>query len=346
MGFAERNGFVKEKTVQVDEIDRSLRNRLYNMVHRFSESSPMIHEELEYVVDRLGYQLESTTNRNWYIINTVLEGEDSSIPWYMPYEVIELFFEAKRLHCKECEYRSDNSCEYCGYTEWFRNVTTDINIMLEQEKSGYRLLNDKFVNIISDEELQEINKIIDSPYQAVKIHINKALVLYSDRKKPDYENSIKESISAVESLCCIITGSTLSESVFTHKVNTLGLENMFVIDSAATSREEIGNPPHRGTVNKLRELGIPLVPHRARQVTLDDYDKFDYIIGMDTANIRNLNRMLKHDPEGKVYKLLSFAGSGRDIADPWYTGDFDETYRDVEEGSEGFLNYLREKGEI
>lgn len=139
---------------------------------------------------------------------------------------------------------------------------------------------------------------------------------------------------------------TLSESVFTHKVNTLGLENMFVIDSAATSREEIGNPPHRGTVNKLRELGIPLVPHRARQVTLDDYDKFDYIIGMDTANIRNLNRMLKHDPEGKIYKLLSFAGSGRDIADPWYTGDFDETYRDVEEGSEGFLNYLREKGKI
>lgn len=149
MGFAERNGFVKEKTVQVDEIDRSLRNRLYNMVHRFSESSPMIHEELEYVVDRLGYQVESTTNRNWYIINTVLEGEDSSIPWYMPYEVIELFFEVKRLHCKECEYRSDDSCEYCGYTEWFRNVTTDINIMLEQEKSGYRLLNDKFVNIIS-----------------------------------------------------------------------------------------------------------------------------------------------------------------------------------------------------
>lgn len=213
MGFAERNGFVKEKTVQVDEIDRSLRNRLYNMVHRFSESSPMIHEELEYVVDRLGYQVESTTNRNWYIINTVLEGEDSSIPWYMPYEVIELFFEAKRLHCKECEYRSDNSCEYCGYTEWFRNVTTDINIMLEQEKSGYRLLNDKFVNIISDEELQEINKIIDSPYQAVKIHINKALTLYSDRKKPDYENSIKESISAVESLCCIITGATGSQLI-------------------------------------------------------------------------------------------------------------------------------------
>ena len=119
-----------------------------------------------------------------------------------------------------------------------------------------------------------------------------------------------------------------------------------MIDSFATSREEIGNPPHRGTVNKLREVGIPLVPHRAKQISLADYDKFDYIIGMDTANIRNLNRMLKGDPEGKVYKFLSFAGSGRDIEDPWYTGNFDETYDDVIEGCEGFLKYLMEHGEL
>ena len=143
-----------------------------------------------------------------------------------------------------------------------------------------------------------------------------------------------------------ICRSTLCESVFTHKVKTLGLEHQFIIDSAATSTEEIGNPPHRGTVNKLREVGIPLVPHRARQITLRDYDNFDYIIGMDTANMRNLNRMLNGDPEGKVYKLLAFAGSGRDIADPWYTGNFDETYDDVVEGCEGFLNYLRENGKI
>ena len=143
-----------------------------------------------------------------------------------------------------------------------------------------------------------------------------------------------------------ICRSTMAQSIFTYMVEKRNLQDQFLIDSAATSTEEIGNSPHRGTIRKLKEVGIPLVPHRARQVTLDDYDKFDYIIGMDTANIRNLNRMLKHDPEGKIYKLLSFAGSGRDIADPWYTGDFDETYRDVEEGSEGFLNYLREKGEI
>ncbi len=96
-----------------------------------------------------------------------------------------------------------------------------------------------------------------------------------------------------------ICRSTLAQSVFTHKVASQGLSAHFLIDSAATSTEEIGNPPHRGTVNKLRKVGIPLVPHRARQVTWADYEKFDYIIGMDSANIRNLNRMLKDDPEGK-----------------------------------------------
>ena len=140
--------------------------------------------------------------------------------------------------------------------------------------------------------------------------------------------------------------STLSESVFTYKVKELGLEDLFLIDSFATSREEIGNPPHRGTVNKLREVGIPLVPHRAKQISLEDYDKFDYIIGMDEVNIKYLNRMLKNDPDGKIYKFLSFSGSGRDIADPWYTGDFDETYKDVIEGCEGFLKYLTKNGEL
>ena len=102
-----------------------------------------------------------------------------------------------------------------------------------------------------------------------------------------------------------ICRSTLSESVFTYKVKELGLEELFTIDSFATSREEIGNPPHRGTVNKLREVGIPLVPHRAKQISLEDYDKFDYIIGMDEVNIKYLNRMLKNDPDGKIYKFLS-----------------------------------------
>ena len=120
-----------------------------------------------------------------------------------------------------------------------------------------------------------------------------------------------------------ICRSTMAESVFTHMVKQRHMEHLFEIDSAATSREEIGNGPHYGTVNKLRQVGIPVVPHRAVQMTQADYEYYDYLIGMDTANIRNMNRIAGGDPNGKIYKLLSFAGSGRDVADPWYTGDFD-----------------------
>ena len=140
-----------------------------------------------------------------------------------------------------------------------------------------------------------------------------------------------------------ICRSTMAESVFTHMVKQRHMEHLFEIDSAATSREEIGNGPHYGTVGKLRQVGIPVVPHRAVQMTQADYDHYDYLIGMDTANIRNMNRIAGGDPDGKIYKLLSFAGSGRDVADPWYTGDFDSTYRDVVEGLEGFFEFLREQ---
>lgn len=137
-----------------------------------------------------------------------------------------------------------------------------------------------------------------------------------------------------------ICRSTMAESVLTHLVKQKGLESRFEIYSAATSREEIGNPPHRGTVMKLREEGIPVVPHQAVQMTREDYEHYDYLIGMDSANIQNMTRIAGGDPEGKIYKLLSFVGSGRDVADPWYTGDFDQTYNDVLLGLTGFLKKL------
>ena len=137
-----------------------------------------------------------------------------------------------------------------------------------------------------------------------------------------------------------ICRSPMAQSVMTHLVKQAGLAEEFFIDSMATSTEEIGNPPHHGTVRKLRQMGIPLVPHKATQITWADYARFDYIIAMDDWNIRNLNRMLKGDPEQKVYKLLSFAGSQGDIADPWYTGNFDETFEDVLAGCQGFLKHL------
>ena len=143
-----------------------------------------------------------------------------------------------------------------------------------------------------------------------------------------------------------ICRSTMAESVFNHMVNSRGLSDCFEINSAATSREEIGNPPHYGTVTKLKRVGIPVVPHRARQMTVKDYEYYDYLIGMDSANIRNMNRIVGGDSAGKIHKLPSFAGLSKDIADPWYTGNFDDTYNDVVEGCEAFLDYLIENNEL
>lgn len=144
-----------------------------------------------------------------------------------------------------------------------------------------------------------------------------------------------------------ICRSTMAESVFTYLVTQAGLASHFEINSAATSREEIGNPPHYGTVDKLRREHIPLIPHHARQMTAEDYRYYDYLIGMDTANIRNMTRIAGGvDKEQKIFKLLTFAGSGRDVADPWYTGDFDATFADVMAGCSGLLEKIRREENI
>ena len=137
-----------------------------------------------------------------------------------------------------------------------------------------------------------------------------------------------------------ICRSTMAQCVLTHLVKERGIQDLFEIESAATSYEEIGNGPHYGTVNKLRQEGIPVIPHKAVRMTKADYEYYDYLIGMDTANIRNMNMIAGGDKDDKIYKMLTFANSGRDVADPWYTGDFDATYRDVLAGCEGFLKEL------
>lgn len=134
-----------------------------------------------------------------------------------------------------------------------------------------------------------------------------------------------------------ICRSTMAQFVFQDMVNRHGMKDEFYIDSAATSREEIGSGPHYGTVRKLKEAGIPVLNHRAVQMTSRDYNKYDYLIGMDSANRRNMLRIAGGDPDGKIYKLLEFAGEERDIADPWYTGNFDRTYEDIAEGCRALL---------
>lgn len=143
-----------------------------------------------------------------------------------------------------------------------------------------------------------------------------------------------------------ICRSTMAQFVLQDLVNRAGYTDNFYIDSMATSTEEIGNGPHYGTVAKLRQVGVPVLEHYAKRVRRSDYHKFDYIIGMDQWNYRNMMRIFGEDPEQKVSLLLDFTDRSGEIADPWYTGNFDETYQDVLDGCEGFLAYLREQGKL
>lgn len=143
-----------------------------------------------------------------------------------------------------------------------------------------------------------------------------------------------------------ICRSPMAEFLLKDMVKKAGIEKQFHIESAATSREEIGNDIHRGTKKKLTEAGVPYTPRKAWQITKADYERFDYILLMDENNQRNLLRIIGSDPEKKVFRLLDFSGSPRDIADPWYTGNFDITYDDMKEGLEAFFAYLVKTGEI
>lgn len=134
-----------------------------------------------------------------------------------------------------------------------------------------------------------------------------------------------------------ICRSPMAEFVMKDLVEKRGLSGQFSIESAATSTEEIGNPVHRGTRKILDRLGISCAEKRARQLKRTDYDTFDYLIGMDEANVRNMNRICGGDPEAKIYKLLDFTDEPRSISDPWYTGDFEATFHDVREGCDSLL---------
>lgn len=138
-----------------------------------------------------------------------------------------------------------------------------------------------------------------------------------------------------------ICRSPMAEFLLKDMVAKRGIASMFDIASAATSREELGNPVHHSTRKKLAQFGISVAGKTARQMTRRDYENYDYIIAMDRNNLRNIDRIIGSDDLHKVSLLLDFVGrNGQSIADPWYTGDFDLTYDDVKAGLDGFLEYL------
>ena len=137
-----------------------------------------------------------------------------------------------------------------------------------------------------------------------------------------------------------ICRSPMAEFVFKDYVKKMGKEKEFYIESAATSNEEYGNPVHIGTVRKLEAEGIRMTEKTARKLSKDDYDKFDFIIGMEERNVYSIYGIVGNDKENKVSRLLDYSSRPRDIADPWYTGNFDKTYEDIVEGIESFYDYL------
>lgn len=137
-----------------------------------------------------------------------------------------------------------------------------------------------------------------------------------------------------------ICRSPMAEFLFKDMVNKKGLRDEFIIESAGTSNEEDGNPVHYGAKEKLAEVGIQTDGKYARQLKKEDYNKFDYIIAMEQRNVRDIYRIVGDDKENKVYRLLDFTTNPRDIADPWYTHNFEITYCDIIEGLEGFCNFL------
>ena len=138
-----------------------------------------------------------------------------------------------------------------------------------------------------------------------------------------------------------ICRSPMAEFVMKDLVKKAGLEDQFQIDSAATSNEEIGNDMHPGSKQKLTSKGIPFSKRKARKITASDYQNYDLLIGMDVENLFYMEREWNKDPDEKVKLLHTYAGKDRDIADPWYTGNFDRTFDDIIEGCTALLEKLK-----
>ena len=140
-----------------------------------------------------------------------------------------------------------------------------------------------------------------------------------------------------------ICRSPMAEFILKDMVEKAGIADDFEIASAATSTEEIGNDIYPPAKRILFHKGIKFDSRRARQITRKDYDYYDVIIAMDENNHRNLRKMLGEDTKNKISLMMSYTGKHRNVADPWYTGDFETTYRDLIEGCEGFLKAIRTK---
>lgn len=200
MMFGERNGFKAHKEQQTVDIDMSLRNRLYNWMVEIFQYLPDSSSILAYIVDKLG-EANVSTERNTQIVAARFYHQIPQSEWYDPYTIIELFleFQRGRLGCRNCTISPcPNDC--CRDSNFFPLFTEKTNSILEEENSGYRLMDDLFVPITNTAELESVQEASRISFESVRKHINKAIRSLSDKASPDYENSTKDAISAVEAM--------------------------------------------------------------------------------------------------------------------------------------------------
>jgi protein-tyrosine phosphatase len=162
------------------------------------------------------------------------------------------------------------------------------------------------------------------------------------KNRMNHHNQIKVLMICHGNIC----RSPMAEFIFKDMVAREGLSNRFLIESAATSTEEIGNPVYPPARRELERHGLSCQGKTARQVRQRDYKTFDYLLCAEQYNIRNLRWIIPSDPEHKIHRLLDYSSRPRDISDPWYSGNFQLAYQDITEGCQAFLEYLKGRGEV
>lgn len=242
MSFSERMKFVPAKQIQTDSIDSVLKCRIINLVEDTFDDS-----QARFALDIMG--VRTVADKDIISFSLSHGGENlnrliamlEDLPWNRLYDIIEYGYSFLKTNCKDCisdcDAVYDKEDDECEYKSKMNKYSEDFNAILEQEKSGYRLIDGIISPIVREIEIACIEEASNTQFSAVNTHLQKALQFYSDRENPDYENSIKEAISAVESMCCIITGMSGAQATLGNALKRLE-DNGLILHRALKSAFE------------------------------------------------------------------------------------------------------------
>ena len=259
MSFSERMKLAPVKQIQTDDIDVVLKHRIINLIEEtFSE------DQAKYVLDIMGFR---TISKDTFRISRGGKNFDKlivsleNLPWYRLYDIIEHGYGFLKSDCEGCTsacdaiYDEDDGESYpCEYKCQMNEYSENFNAILEQEKSGYRLIDGVISPIVGEVEIACIEEASNTQFSSVNIHLQKALQFYSDRENPDYENSIKEAISAVESMCCIITGISGAQATLGNALKRLEDSGVFLHGALKSAFEKMYG--YASDTNGIRHGGI------------------------------------------------------------------------------------------